>query len=120
MADIFVTTGENLVTDILDGVRAPTPTWHIEWGLGSTTAVKGDTAIETTSSEARVVASMSQPSANINRWLGTITAAGARTITEVGVFDLLTAGIMLMRSDFGGIVLALNDKIEFTIDGTHS
>jgi hypothetical protein len=48
------------------------------------------------------------------QWLATITADGAKTISEAGVFDAATTGTLIMRSNFTGIVLALNDKIEFT------
>ena len=51
---------------------------------------------------------------------GTITAAGARTITEVGLFDAVgtgsppTGGNMDIYYDFAAVGLATNEQIAFT------
>ena len=116
MADIFTQTGEELFADDVEAAR----TWYIDWGTGGTTAAKGDTALGTAGGEARVSATMSQPSADQNQFLATITASGSKTIIECGIFDAATTGIMIQRSDFAGIALTSGDKIEFTIIGTHS
>ena len=116
MADVFTQTGEELFTDDVEGAR----TWYIDWGTGGSGAVKGDTALGTPGGESRVSATMSQPSADINQFLATITASGSKTIIECGIFDAATTGIMIQRSDFAGIALTSGDKIEFTIQGTHS
>ena len=116
MADVFTQTGEELFTDDVEAAR----TWYIGWGTGSTGAVKGDTALETAAAEARVSSTMSQPSADKNQWLSLITATGTRAITECGIFDAATTGIMIERSNFTVINVVSGDKIEFTIIGTHS
>ncbi len=116
MADIFTQVGEELFTDDVEAAR----TWYIDWGTGGTTAAKGDTALGTAGGEARVSATMSQPAADQNQFLATITATGSKTIIECGIFDASTTGIMIQRSDFTGIALTSGDKIEFTIIGTHS
>ncbi|MFQ5500445.1 MAG: hypothetical protein ACE5FH_12320 [Candidatus Zixiibacteriota bacterium] len=56
----------------------------------------------------------SQPLADKNQWLATMTADGAKTITNAGIFTASTGGILILHSDFTGISLALGDKIEFT------
>ena len=119
MASIFTQVGEEILTDLMDGTIT-VPTWHIDWGIGTTAAVKGDTGLETPSPEARIVATMSQPSADQNQWFALITASASRVITEVGIFTLLTSGLLFMRGDFAGISLDSGDKIEFTLIGTHS
>lgn len=119
MADVFTQVGEELFADIIDGTTSA-PTWHVHWGTGTGGAVKGDTALGTASSEARTVATMSQPAADQNQFLGLITSTQTQTITECGVFNALTTGIMIQRSDFAGISVVSGDKIEFTIIGTHS
>lgn len=113
MANIFTQAGEELVVDILDSTVAQ-PTWYIGWGTGADTADKTDTTLSTEASEARVAATMSQPSADINQFLATLTADGAKTITNAGVLSASTGGTLLLFSDFTGVVLALGDKIEFT------
>ena len=75
----------------------------------------GDTTLFTEASEARVVPTVSQPTSDKNQWVGTITADGAKTITNAGLFNAAAAGTLFVKGDFAGIVLALNDKIEFTI-----
>ncbi len=119
MADIFTQTGEELFADIIDGTTVA-PTWHVDWGTGGTTAAKGDTALGTAGGETRIVATMSQPVADQNQWLALITATGSKTIIESGIFNAITTGIMIQRSDFSGIAVVSGDKIEFTIIGTHS
>ncbi len=119
MADIFTQTGEELFADIIDGTTAA-PTWYIDWGTGGVGAAKGDTALGAAGGEARVSATMSQPSADQNRFVATITSSGTKTIIECGIFNASTTGIMIQRSDFAGIALVSGDKIEFTITGTHS
>ena len=114
MADIFTDAGEDKVVDILDGTAAA-PTWTVAWGTGAGTAAKTDTTLFTEAAEARVNATLSQPSSNQSRYVATITSASGQTITNAGVFDAGAAGNMLLKSDFTGVVLANGDKIEFTL-----
>ncbi len=113
MADVYTQAGEELVVDILDGTVAP-PTYHVGWGTGADTADKSDTTLSTESAETRVVTAQTQPSADINQFKGTITASAGRTITNAGILSLITGGVLLLFSDFTGVVLASGDKIEFT------
>ncbi len=116
MADIFTQVGEELFTDIIEAGAS----FWIDWGTGGTTAAKGDTVLGTAGGEARVACAMTQPAADQNQFLSTITATGTKTIIECGIFDASTAGVMIERSDFTGIAVDSGDKIEFTIIGTHS
>ncbi|MHC4635112.1 MAG: hypothetical protein ACYSYU_07905 [Planctomycetota bacterium] len=118
MATVYTDAGEAGVVDLIDGTSATVlsnSNAKIAWGSGGGTAAKGDTTLFTEESEARVVPTVSQPSADINQWVGTLTADGAKTITNAGLFDAAAAGTLYVKGDFTGIVLALNDKIEFTI-----
>lgn len=118
MATVFTDVGEALAADYFDGTANAPANWYIHWGTGTTTAAKGDTALVTPGSEARVAATESQPTADTNRFVATLTADGTKTIAEAGLFDALTDGNMPIRGDFAGIALGANDKIEFTIDLT--
>lgn len=120
MADIFTDVGENLVTDYIDGTANAPANWHVGWGTGAGTAAKGDTTLFTEASESRVAATEAQPASNTNRFTATITANGSKTITNVGVFDASSGGNMMLKSDFTGIPLVLNDAIAFTLDLVHS
>lgn len=113
MANIFTQAGEELVTDIL-GLTASAPAnWYIGWGTGAGTAVKGSTSLFTEAAEARVITTNSQPTADTNKYLAQITAAGAKTITNAGVFNASTTGTLYLHSDFTGLALGIGDKIEF-------
>lgn len=111
MADVFTAAGEEKVADLVEAQN-----WWIAWGTGAGTAAKGDTALFTEASEDRVAATKSQPVADTNRFLAQLTATAAKTITNAGVFDALTTGNMLLKSDFTGIALDTGDKIQFTFD----
>ena len=118
MADAFTSAGEAFVVDLIDGTSAvhlDVTNAKIGWGTGAGTAVKADTTLFVEASEARVVPVVSQPLADKNQWVGTITADAPKTITNAGLFNAAAAGIMPVKGDFTGIVLALGDKIEFTI-----
>jgi hypothetical protein len=119
MADIFTDAGEDLVADVLDGTSAA-PTWRVGWGTGAGTAAKGDTTLFTEAAEARVNTSQSQPSSNVNQFVGTITSASTQTITNAGILDAASGGNMLLKSDFTGIGLDSGDKIAFTFQLTWS
>jgi len=118
MATIYTQAGEEKVVDLIDGVSAvhlDATNAKIGWGTGTGTAAKADTALFTEASEARVAATVSQPAADKNQWVGTLTADAAKTITNAGLLDAATGGNLVIHGDFTGIALATGDKIEFTI-----
>jgi hypothetical protein len=118
MANIYVDAGEAVVVDLTDGtsgVHLDATNAKIAWGTGAGTAAKADTTLFTEASEARVVPTVSQPAADTNRWIGTMTADGAKTITNAGLFNSAAGATLIIHGDFTGVVLALGDKIEFTI-----
>jgi hypothetical protein len=120
VADIYTQAGEELTADIFDGTTAAPANHFVAWGTGAGTAAKGDTTLFTEASEARVAATRSQPAADQNRFVATITANAAKTITNAGVFSASTAGTLILHSDFAGLPLALNDAIQFTFTLTWS
>src|SRR3990167_7321460 len=118
MATVYTSAGEAVVVDLIDGTSSThldNTNAKVAWGTGAGTADKADTTLFTEATEARVAASTSQPTADKNQWVGTITADGAKTITNAGLFDAAAAGNLIVHGDFTGIVLAANDAIEFTI-----
>ena len=118
MATIYTDAGEAAVADLIDGTSGThldATNAKVGWGTGAGTAAKGDTTLFTEGSESRVVPTVTQPTADKNQWVGTITADGAKTITNAGLFDAASAGNLVIHGDFTGVVLALGDKIEFTI-----
>lgn len=119
MPTVYTQVGEEKVVDLTDGTSAvvlSAANAKIGWGTGAGAAAKADTTLFVEASEARVVPTVSQPVADKNRWVGTLTANAAKTITNAGLFDAAAAGILVVKGDFAGIALTLGDKIEFTID----
>jgi hypothetical protein len=113
-----VDAGEVVVVDLIDGTSAThldATNAKVAWGTGAGTAAKADTTLFTEASEARVAAATSQPAGDTNRWIATMTADGAKTITNAGLFNSASGATLIVKGDFTGIVLALGDKIEFTI-----
>lgn len=117
---IVTTTGKAWIIDKIQEEPAtatmPLMKW-VAWGTGATAEAVGNTALATEASEARVVGVLSQPAADTDRCVGTITANGTKTVTECGRFNqLAVGGTMIVRSLFTGIPMVLNDRIEFTQD----
>ncbi len=104
--------------------------WYLQWGTGSGAAASANAVTTTSTTEARVAATASQQTGTVTndkmRLTGTLTAAGSRAITEIGVFDAAglgsppTGGNMDIYADFSVINLASGDSIAFTIDTTFS
>jgi hypothetical protein len=100
--------------------------WWLQWGTGSAAAASANVVTTTSTTESRASATTSQQTTTVTsdtlRLTATITAAGARAITEVGAFDAVgsgsppTGGNMDLYGDFSVINLATNDSIAFTID----
>lgn len=63
-----------------------------------------------------MAATVSQPLADKIRWVGTMTADAAKTITNAGLFNAVTGGTLIIHGDFAGKALAAGDKIEFTFE----
>jgi hypothetical protein len=98
---------------------------YLQWGTGSAAAASANVVTTTTTTEARTTGTASQTTTtqtnDTYQVTGTITAAGARAITEVGVFDAAgtgsppTGGNMDIYGDFSVINLASGDSIAFTV-----
>lgn len=98
---------------------------YIGWGTGSAQGVD-DTDLAAAADEARTNGTSSQQTTTVTndtyRVVGTVTAGGARAITEVGVFDAAGSGTppsgggMGIYGDFSVINLASGDSIAFTIN----
>lgn len=118
MATVYTSVGETIVVDLIDGVSAvhlDATNAKVAWGTGAGTAAKGDTTLFTEASEARVVPTVSQPTADKNQWVGTLTADAGKTITNAGLFNSAAGATLIIHGDHAGQVLASGDKIEYTI-----
>ena len=104
--------------------------WWLQWGTSSAAIASANVVTTTTTTEARAAAGAAQGTTTVTNdklvLTGTITALGARAITEVGAFDAVgtgsppTGGNMDIYGDFAVINLATSDSIAFTINTTFS
>jgi hypothetical protein len=117
MATVYTSVGEAVVVDLIDGTSSThldSTNSHIGFGTGTTGAAKGDTALETASSEDRTQATASQSAADTNQWVATITSTQTQAITEAVLFDASTSGNCIIRSVFSAINVDSDDAIQFT------
>lgn len=117
MAAVLTNAGRAITTNRLKG--AGTEPNYIGWGTGAGTAAVADTALFTEASEARVAGTSTQQTTSVTndtyQVIGTLTASGAKTITNVGLLDASTSGNLYMHADFTGVALSANDAIQFTL-----
>lgn len=123
---VLTNTGEQWAAERLagTGTYSAVSGQYIGWGTGAGTAAKGDTDVFTAATEARTAGTVSvtgSGSAAKYQVTGTITADGAKTITNAGLFSAQgtgsppSGGALFVHGDFSGIALALGDSIAFTI-----
>lgn len=120
MATVVTTAGLNWLTDLFDGTVTKPANYYIGSGTGAGTAVVGNTTLNTEVSEARVAATLSQPSANVNRLVATQAYTGTKTVTNAGALTASSGGTLLVHGDFTGIAVDNGDSIQYTIDITNA
>lgn len=114
---ILTTTGKQWIVDKMRNTVA-TDQKYIGWGTGATAEAVGNTALATPAAEARTLGTMSSPSAALYQVVGTITSASTQNITEVGLFDATTVGVMMIRALFTSVPMVSGDSIAFTVQLT--
>ena len=123
---MVVNGGLAIITNRLkNGDTGATEPKFIGWGTGTTAAAAGNTGLETARAEARTDGTSTRQTTttanDTHRVVGTITGAGtSAAITEVALFDALTAGNMFSRDTFAVVNVAVGESIEFTIDTVYA
>lgn len=120
-ATVITNAGQAIVTNRMIG--SGTEPKFVMWGTGAGTAAVTDTTLFTeTTDEARTTGTSSRVTTTVTndtyQVVGTITVAtSGKTITNVGLFDVVTAssGNLYFKSDFTGLALLVGDSITFTI-----
>jgi hypothetical protein len=125
MADVAVVSNKGLeiTTNRIKGAGEEPK--YIGWGIGTTPAAAGDTALESAGAEARTNGTSSQETTNTTndtyRVVGSIACAGsAKAITEVALFDAAVAGNLFLRGTFSPINVNAGDAITFTVDTVYN
>ena len=126
---VITDTGVAFVVDDWDDSTKDITNLHFHGiGTGTNAEAVGDTALQTESTTAlnpdntRATGTESQPSANILRTVGTLTADASIACTEHGIFDQSATGggTLWDRSVFSVINLASGDSIQTTYSLTIS
>ncbi len=112
-ATMYTQAGEELVVDSIDGTITP-GTNYIGAGTGAGSFNKASTTLFTEVGESRVAATKTQPVADKNQWQATQSYTGSKTITNAGVFSLVTAGTLIVAADSLSIAVNNGDSIQFT------
>lgn len=122
LATVFTNAGAAIITNRV--TQAGTAPKNIGWGIGTTAAAVGDTALQTesapTTSGGRTVGTESRTTGtNTNDQYtvtGTVTAGSTLAITEAGLFDAVSSGNMLIHSVFSAVNVVSGDSIAFTFN----
>ena len=93
--------------------------WWMGWGTGNG-AVRSANDLVAAAPEGRIAATVAQGTVTVSNdaliLTATITAAGARSITEVGAFDATTGGNLDLYSDFAVINVNAGDSIAYSLN----
>lgn len=122
LAVALTNVGTAIVTNRM--IQAGTAPKNIGWGTGTNAAAVTDTALQTeaapTTSGGRTVGTESRATTTVTndtyRVVGTVTAGGTLAITEAGLFDAVSAGVIFLRAVFSSVGVGANDSIQFTFD----
>jgi hypothetical protein len=122
MASLVVNTG---LAHTTAAILSTNTAKYVGWGTGTGQGV-ASTDLATAANESRTSGTNSVQTTTTTgdtyRVVATITAGGARAITEAGVFDAAGAGNppsggnLIVYGDFSVINLASGDSIQFTIN----
>lgn len=125
MATVIVNVGQAIPPNRMLG--SGTEPKNIGWGTAAGTAAVANTTLFTETALDLSTTSGTRPAGTSSRVTttltndtyqvtGTLTASGAGTVTNAGLFDGTTIGsdILYLKGDFTGIGLASGDSIAFT------
>jgi hypothetical protein len=125
MSSLVPNTGKAIMSGRMIGATPSQAEPHfVGWGTGAGAGSASSTDLSTPASEARVSGTSTQQTTSVtndtHQVVGTITASGAKTITNVGVFDAAGSGSPpsggVLYAIFDGLSQALlsGDSIQFT------
>jgi hypothetical protein len=125
MASLVPSVGKAVISGrMFGGTPTQTEPHFVGWGTGAGAGAAGSTDLSTAATEARVSGTSTQVTTSVtndtHQVVATITAAGSKTITNVGIFDAAGSGSPpsggVLYAIFDGLSQALNsgDSIQFT------
>jgi hypothetical protein len=113
--NLVVTTGLNHIADRLGNSSPPTRMSHMEVGTGTTSPAAGNTALETAIASSRVALTTQTVSTNTVEYVGDFPAGtGTGAVTEAGVFNAASSGVLLCRTTFSVVNKGAADTLKIT------
>lgn len=115
--NLVVTTGKDFIAASMIKTTSNTPAamTHMELGTGTTAAVVGDTALESTIAASRVSLASATNANAVTTYVANFPAGtGTGAVTEAGVFNAASAGTMLCRSVFSVVNKGADDTMSIT------
>ena len=121
MSSLVPTAGKAVISGRMFGATPSQAEPHfIGWGTGATAGSAASTDLSTPAAEARASGVSSQfTTTNTNdtfQCVGTLTATGAKTITNVGLFDAAGSG----SPPSGGVLFAIFDGLSQALNSGDS
>lgn len=111
--NLVVTTGLAYIASRMKDATATAMT-HMGVGAGTVDPVVGDTALGTALG-ARIALTSTIVTANAVEYIATFAAgSGTGAVTEAGIFNALTSGTMLCRTEFAVINKGASDSMTIT------
>lgn len=114
---VFTDLGQNMTVDLIDPATRSgvTTTFTVAWGSDNTAAAVTQTALIAENPETRVSATVTQPSVDTVRFVGTITATGNRSVQEAGVFSA-AGNYLWLRGTHSLLNIETGDRCEYTFN----
>lgn len=108
--NLVVTTGRNWIAGLITGTTGTMS--HLAVGTGTTAQVLADTTLETELARGTTTGSSLNNTVSFSSVFNAGVATGA--ITEAGIFDASSGGVMLCRTTFDVVSIGTNDSMSIT------
>ncbi len=95
--NLITNNGEKLVAQLLDFNGTENPLSHLAFGSGTVGALKTDTQLQSEIAGTRDQVDSTNQTTNTLQMIWAVTAGGAYTIREMGIFNALVIGTMMSR-----------------------
>jgi hypothetical protein len=120
-ANLLTTSGKGLISGRINGVGSPAAPSYMGIGTGTNAAAAGDVALQTESTGNgydRMSGTMSTQTTDVtndtNQLIGSWTVTSSKAITEMGIFNAVSAGTLLVRNVFSAYTLQVGDTFTIT------
>jgi hypothetical protein len=119
--NLITTAGKGEVTNLMGNVSSPASFTYLAVGTGATAAAAGDTTLQTEITDsglARASATVTRQTTTTTndtlRLIKSWTVSGTKAITECGIFNAASAGVLLGRQVFTAVNVVSSDTFQVT------